>query len=67
MLHLKTYVEKYVKAAILMQNYLWWTENATYCSSGFIDCEDSSRNIQPGYWRESLQSDGQALLSNLQL
>ena len=39
---------------------------AAHCPSSFIDFKGSSGNIQPGYWRESLQFNSQALLSNLQ-
>ena len=58
--------EKYVKTAVWFHNYLRQTENAAYCRSGFIDPRHSNGNIQPGYWRESLQSNRQPLLSNLQ-
>ena len=59
-------VEKYVKAAVLLHNYLRPTENADYCPSGFIDSEDFSGNIQTDYWRESFQFNSQAPLSKLQ-
>ena len=59
-------VEKYVNAAVLLHNYLRQTETAAYCPSGFVDFQDSSGNIQPGYWREYFHSKIQPLLSNLQ-
>ena len=42
------------------------TENAADCSSGFIDSEGSSGNIQPVCWRGSHQCNSRVLLSNLQ-
>ena len=55
----------------MLHNCLGQTENAAYCLSNFMDSENCSGNIQPGYQRgqtcqRCLQSNSQELLSNVQ-
>ena len=38
-------IEKYVKAAIVLHNYLRLTENATYSPAGVTDSENSNGEI----------------------
>ena len=64
-------INNWVKAAVVLHNCLGQTESAAYCPSGYIDSEDCSGNIQPGYQRgrtyqRCLQSNSQELLSNVQ-
>ena len=58
-------IQSYVKAAIVLHNYLRQTENAIYCPTGFVDLEDSSGKIKPGHWREILTENKNALLQKL--
>ena len=37
------------------------TDNAMYCSAGFLDCEDSSGQTRPGEWRNIVAGDESAL------
>ena len=37
-----------LRALIALHNYLQQTEIASYCPTGFVDCESSSRIIKPG-------------------
>lgn len=59
-------IEKYVKAALVLHNYLRLTENATYCPVGFVDSESSNGNIEPGHWRSAVTTNHNPLLSDLQ-
>ena len=58
-------IQSYVKAAIVLHNYLRQTENAIYCPVGFFDAEVSSGKIKPGHWREILTENKNALLQKL--
>lgn len=52
-------VNKIVKAAICLHNFLRQTNSATYCPAGFIDTFDSSGKIKEGEWRSMVQfNDG---------
>ena len=53
-------IQSYVKAAIVLHNYLRQTENAIYSPTG-----DSSGKIKPGHWREILTENKNALLQKL--
>ena len=44
-------VERYVKAAIALHNYLRPSENSLYCPQGFVDIESENGEIRPGHWR----------------
>ena len=60
-------IEKYVKAAIVLHNYLRVTENATYSPVGFVDSENSNGEIKPGHWRSTVNTNKQSsLLSDIQ-
>ena len=50
-------VERYLLAIIALHNYLRQTENASYCPTGFVDCESSSGIIKPGEWRSVVDED----------
>ena len=51
-------VVAYVKATIVLHNYLQATESSTYCPPSFTDREDSHGNIIPGEWRAFGDSQG---------
>ena len=46
--------ESYIKAAVVLHNFLRQTENAAYTPSGFIDCETIDGSIKPGFWRNEI-------------
>ena len=58
-------VESYVRAAIVLHNYLRQTENATYCPKGFVDSENANGEIRPGHWREQVRNDANSLYTSL--
>ena len=57
--------EKYVKAAIVLHNYLRQTENAAYCPAGFIDSERSTGDINVGNWRNAINVNQQVMIQDL--
>ena len=48
----------FVKATIVLHNYLRTEESSVYCPAGFIDGEDGSSNIITGAWRDDNQVTG---------
>ena len=58
-------IQRYVKTAIVLHNYLRQTQNAIYCPAGFIDSENSTGVIQPGHWRGMVHENQNALLQRL--
>ena len=56
--------ESYVKAAVVLHNFLRQTENAIYTPTGFIDSETSDGKIKPGFWRADIVNKGEGLLYN---
>ena len=56
-------IQTYVKAAIVLHNYLRQTENSIYCPAGFVDSENSSGQIKPGQWRELWRDTVHGLLN----
>ena len=49
-------------AACGLHNYLRLTENASYCPSGFVDCESSSGEVKHGKWRTVVAGEPGAFL-----
>ena len=45
---------RYVLACMALHNYLRQTSTASYCPTGFADCEDG--NFKPGEWRSSVEN-----------
>ena len=43
-------VEKIIKAAVCLHNYLWQTDTANYTPAGFVDSENGDGAIIPGNW-----------------
>lgn len=58
-------VESYVRATIVLHNYLRQTENASYCPKGFIDSYNANGEIQPGHWRNVVRNDSNAAFKSL--
>jgi len=58
-------IESFVKAAIVLHNYLRQTENAIYCPAGFVDHENANGEIQPGHWRALIRNNPSSSLNNL--
>ena len=50
-------IERYLLATIALCNYLWQTENASYCPTWFVDCESYSGIIKPREWRSVVDKD----------
>ena len=50
-------VEWYLLAKMPLHDYWRQTENASYCPTGYVDCESSSRTIKPGEWRNLVDKD----------
>ena len=50
-------IERYLLAIIALHNYLWQTENASYCPTGFVDGKNSIGIIKPGEWRSVVHKD----------
>ena len=48
----------FVKATIVLHNYLRTEESSVYCPAGFTDGEDGSGNIITGAWRDDNQATG---------
>ena len=57
--------ERYIRAAVVLHNYLRQTENSLYCPSGFVDTEEANGDVQPGHWRELTGNDENLLLKKL--
>ncbi|XP_028516516.1 uncharacterized protein LOC114575585 [Exaiptasia diaphana] len=51
-------VELIVQSTVCLHNYLRLTENASYTPEGFIDCESSNGEVDPGDWRKEAVDDG---------
>ena len=45
-------IERYVKSAIVLHNYLRQTDNALYCPQVVVDCEEMDGSITKRHWRE---------------
>ena len=48
-------VEKIVKAAVCVHNYLLYTDNASYMPQGFVDSYNADGTIVNGSWRQDVQ------------
>ena len=44
-------------ACIALHNYLFQTENASYCARGFVDSEDCNETIKPGEKRRMVNTN----------
>ena len=51
------HVISYVKACIVVHNYLRVKESSVYCPSGFVDGEDGEGNVISGQWRRETEQD----------
>ena len=60
-------VEKIIKAAVCLHNYLRQTEGVLYCPTGFVDSYDSSGKILPGHWRSVVKDDNRSAHCDLSL
>ena len=56
-------VEKIIKAAVCLHNYLRQTDTANYTPAGFVDSENGDGDIIPGNWRNTVQNEGSSLMS----
>ena len=56
-------VEKIIKAAVCLHNYLRQTDTAKYTPAGFVDSENGDGDIIPGNWRNTVQNEGSSLMS----
>ena len=50
-------IERYVKSATVLLNYLRQTDSALYCSQGFLDCEEMDGCITKGHSRELINNN----------
>ena len=57
--------QRYSLTAICLYNYLQQTHNAYYCTTGFIDSENSNGSIREGFWRDIIRSKGVAGLQEI--
>ena len=55
-------VEKIIRAAVCLHNYLRQTDTANYTSAGFVDSENGDGDIIPGNWRNTVQNEGSSLM-----
>ena len=58
-----THVVAYVKACVVLHNYLRVHESSVYCPKGFVNGEDGEGNIIQGQWRQQTQQ-GTGMISN---
>ena len=55
-------VEKIIRAAVCLHNYLRQTDTSNYTSAGFVDRENGDGDISPGNWRNTVQNEGSSLM-----
>ena len=60
-------IESYVFAIVTLHTYVRQTANDSYCPAGFVDSENATGDIQPGFWREVASYSRNSMLMNLPL
>ena len=51
------HVVSYIKACVILHNFLRVNESPVYCPAGFTNTEDVEENVFPGQWRQQTQDD----------
>ena len=49
-------------ACLALHNYLFLTDNTTYCPDGFMASYNSSGNIKDGEWRSEVNGDNSTVI-----
>ena len=63
---LQTKNDRIVKATICLHNFLWQTDSAGYCPTGFVNSYDKTGTIQEGEWRRLVgDKNGATLLQDI--
>ena len=54
-------------ACLALHNYLFLTDNTTYCPDGFMASYNLSGNIKDGEWRSEVNGDNSTVIIQLRL
>ena len=58
--------DRIVKGTIYLRNFLWQTNSAGYCPTGFVDSYDEIATIEEGEWRRVVgDNNGATLLQDI--
>ena len=58
-------INRYVMAAICLNNYLRQTCSERYCPAGFVDSFDGTGRFKPGEWRRLVKAEGNGCLTDI--